>query len=303
MSGRLRRSPQHWSGSPSPVASPRRGERQLRPARSTVTPTARRAPVADLRPDDHASAESARPVKPRPLRAGEQRMTLTMPDGVHAPPPRPGSAPTTTAASCSTRSWPEDSLPHRHATAAGQPRRRAPRDPLPGHPDQVAAAQAEDDAATRRGLDLLRRHGLDGDFNQVDDATWLGAWAPGGRESVARAGVRRRPDARVADRHAGPLQPARRRQPGPVVDADPGRPAQRRADPAAHVADARAGRAAVPVRARRSPLCDRDAAVADVKARFGDGPGLHQRPAVLAVRQQAGYASAVTSCTRRCCSR
>ena len=35
-----------------------------------------------------------------------------------------------------------------------------------------------------------------------------------------------------------------------------------------------------------NPLCDRDAAVADVKARFGSGPGLHQRRPLLPVRRQ-----------------
>ena len=59
-------------------------------------------------------------------------------------------------------------------------------------PDQVAAARGHGRRDPGRGLDLLRRHRPAGDSADLDDAPWLGAWAPGGTESVDRARVRRR---------------------------------------------------------------------------------------------------------------
>ena len=72
---------------------------------------------------------------------------------------------------------------------------------LPGNPDvvhhvilfrvdadQVAEAQAKDAAEHGEGWTCFGGTGLQGDFAQVDDANWLGAWAPGARESLAPPG-------------------------------------------------------------------------------------------------------------------
>ena len=187
------------------------------PARR-ATASAGRRPTTAPRRRGHAVA---RP-KPQPLRAGEKRLTLTMPDGVHALGPqrrRHRRLPLLPA-----RPAPDARpLPDRHQRAARQPRRRPPRDPLPGRPDQVAEAEAQGRAPSpARAGPASAAPACARRLHQLDDANWLGAWAPGGKESVARAGYGVRSPAGSPDHHAGPLQPARRRQPRHLVGAAAG---------------------------------------------------------------------------------
>ena len=57
-------------------------------------------------------------------------------------------------------------------------------------PEQVATAESVDSADEGPGWTCFGGSGLD-QFADVDDAEWLGAWAPGGRESVLPTGSRR----------------------------------------------------------------------------------------------------------------
>ncbi len=118
-------------------------------------------------------------------------------------------------------------------------------------PDQVAEAEAKDASNAGEGWTCFGGTGLSGDFSNIDDASWLAAWAPGGDETKVRDGYGVRARRRLADRDAGALQPVARQRPGHLqhpaaLDERGARP-----DPAAHVPDARAGRAAVPPRPRR----------------------------------------------------
>ena len=71
----------------------------------------------------------------------------------------------------------------------------------PGTPDLVhhvilfrvdesltATAEAEDARSPEPGWTCFGAMGLEGEFNNLDDASWLGAWAPGGSETVTRDG-------------------------------------------------------------------------------------------------------------------
>ena len=113
-----------------------------------------------------------------------------------------------------------------------------------------------------------------GPGEQLDNAQWLGAWAPGGKEAVAAPGYGTRLTKGtqvVMQVHYNLLNGEQ-----PDISAMQLRlaPRGRRPDAAARRCccrrrwSCRAGRGH-----DDSPLCDRDAAVADVKARFGAGPG------------------------------
>ncbi len=237
----------------------------------------------------------ARP-KPRPLRAGEKRLTLTMPTA-YTP-----SAPNGVGTD-DYRCFLLDPRLARDSFLTGT-------DVLPGNPDvvhhvilfrvdpdQVAEARAKDAAEPGEGWTCFGGTGLQGDFAQVDDANWLGAWAPGGRESLAPRGygvrldrgsrivmqvhynllLSQTPDTssarlRVAPRSAGLTPLHTYLMPAPVEL--PCRPAH-----------------------DSSPLCDRDAAVADVKARFGQGPG-STGDLLHLLCGDSPVPSQVTSCTR-----
>ena len=70
----------------------------------------------------------------------------------------------------------------------GNPQRRAPRDPVPGPARARRGGRGQGRQTDGRGLDLLRRHRLAGEFQDIDDANWLAAWAPGGDETKVQNG-------------------------------------------------------------------------------------------------------------------
>jgi len=65
-------------------------------------------------------------------------------------------------------------------------------------PRQVAAAEAKDAAEDDEGWTCFGGTGLDR-FQNVDRSSWIGAWAPGGKESVTKPGygVRLRKGSRI----------------------------------------------------------------------------------------------------------
>lgn len=139
-------------------------------------------------------------------------------------------------------------------------------------PDQVADAQAKDDSQAGEGWTCFGTSGVGSHAGEIDDAPWLGAWAPGGKEQLYGDGLGEPFDrgSRIImqvhynllgevgpDRSAAELRwaPASR-QLTPLLT---------RLVPAPVELPCRPG--------HRGELCDRDAALADVKARFGEGPG------------------------------
>jgi hypothetical protein len=276
-------------GSGSPGAAPARNA----PASSDASASASAGHAATH--GGHAAAPLTR-VKPRPLRAGEHRVTMRMPTA-YTP-----SAPNGVGTD-DYRCFLLDPGLTRDSFLTGT-------NVLPGNPDvvhhvilfrvdadQVAEAQAKDAAEHGEGWTCFGGTGLQGDFAQVDDASWLGAWAPGTRESLAPPGygvplvkgsrivmqvhynllVADDPDTSAAQLRIAPraatLTPVHTYlMPAPVeLPCRPGHDA--------------------------SPLCDRAAAVADVKKRFGDGPGSTGDLLHLLCGDKP-VAGQVTTCTR-----
>ncbi|MBS42654.1 MAG: hypothetical protein CMH83_05700 [Nocardioides sp.] len=160
----------------------------------------------------------------------------------------------------------------------------------PGNPDVVhhvilykvdAAlldqARAADRASDGPGWTCFGGMGLEGELDKLDDAAWLGAWAPGGRETVSRDGYGVGLDtgtrivmqvhynllAGVApDRSAARIRWVPQDAPaGSDIEA-----VHTVLLPAPVELPCRPGRDS-------GPLCSHDASVADAKARFGEAAG------------------------------
>jgi hypothetical protein len=137
-------------------------------------------------------------------------------------------------------------------------------------PDRVAEAEAKDAATPGQGWTCFGTSGL-GNDRSIDDAPWLGAWAPGGSEQVYGKGLGEQFQAGsriVMQVHYNLLN-----------GAEPDRSAAElrlTSDPSTTALDTQLLPAPVELPCRpghTGKLCDRAASVADVKARFGDGPG------------------------------
>ncbi|HEX6149111.1 hypothetical protein [Nocardioides sp.] len=210
-------------------------------------------------------------VRSKPLRRGETRTTLTMQE------PYTPSAPTGVGTD-DYRCFLLDPQLREDAFLTGT-------HVLPGNPDvvhhvilfrvppeQVAEARQADAAEAGPGWTCFGGTGLD-DFTDVDDAEWLGAWAPGGRESVLRRGLGVPLDKGaqiVMQVHYNLLAGDE-----PDVSATQLRLAPRGAELAALHTMLLPAPVELPCRRGHddSPLCDRATALADVKARFGDRAG------------------------------
>ncbi len=236
------------------------------------------------------------PGKQLPLRKGERRMTLEMPTAYT--PSAPGSTGTD-----DYRCFLLDPGLDEDVWLTGS-------NVLPGNPEvvhhvilfrvdeaQVAQAEALDDKTVDPGWTCFGGSGVEGTATDISDASWLAAWAPGGDETRIRDGhgVRLEAGARVvmqvhynllrgqsADRSATQL----RWMPG-------GRdltPLHTYLMPAP---------VELPCREALSdgPLCDRDAAMVDLRQRFG---GAAATADVLHLLCGEGEGpSETTTCTRR----
>ncbi len=235
------------------------------------------ATSAKVPPESPAAAHSddpgaARPAARVPLRDGERRMTVQMAE------PYTPSAPEKVGTD-DYRCFLLDPKLDKDVLVTGT-------DVLPGEPsevhhvilfqvppDQIDAAQHLDNMDYGEGWTCFGGTGL-GTGAELDDAPWLGGWAPGGQESVLRSGygiplaagskiimqvhynllAGKKPDVsatrlRLTDGSADLHPVSTMLLPAPVEL--PCRPAH---------AD--------------GPLCDRDAALADVKSRFGERAGM-----------------------------
>jgi hypothetical protein len=165
-------------------------------------------------------------------------------------------------------------------------------------PKQVAEARRQDASQPGEGWTCFGGTGLAGDFTNLDDANWLGAWAPGGRETVARPGYGvdlPRGSQIIMQVHYNLLAGDGPDTSAAQIRVAPGNagltPLHTMLLPAPVELPCRTGHDS-------SPLCDRDAAVVDVKARFGDGPG-STNDLLYFLCGGRPAPSEVTSCTRR----
>jgi hypothetical protein len=251
------------SDDPGPEAATEPSAQPSTSAASTASETA--TPTPAHHPD-------VAPAKPKPLRAGEKRITMTMPE-TYTP-----SAPTGTGTD-DYRCFLLDPHLARDSYLTGT-------NVVPGNPDvvhhvilfrvppeQVAAAEQKDADTEGQGWTCFGGSGLDGEFTNPDDAPWLGAWAPGGAETMVKAGYGvdlPRGSRIVMQVHYNLLagaSPDMSSTQVRVTRRDPRTtPLHTFLMPAPVEMPCRPGRDA-------SPLCDRDAALADARDRFGSAGG------------------------------
>ncbi len=230
-----------------------------------------------------------------PLRPGEHRMTLTMPAS-YTP-----SAPTGVGTD-DYRCFLLDPGLDRDVWLTGSDVR--PGDPRVVHhvilfrvpPEKVAEAESLDADQEGAGWTCFGGTGVSGDFTNIDDASWLAAWAPGGDETEVRDGYGVRLDAGsriVMQVHYNLLQGA-----APDTSSTVLRWMSARRDLTPLHTYLTPAPVEMPCRPAHddSPLCDRDAAVADVLARFGGAGNTNNLLHLLCGTAVAP--SATTSCTR-----
>lgn len=224
-------------------------------------------------PEQHAAHAAAEPGRLTPLRKGERRRTLTMP-AAYTP-----SAPTGFGTD-DYRCFLLDPQLERDSWLTGT-------NVLPGNPDvvhhvilfrvppeDVAKAEAKDaESPDDQGWTCFGGTALAGEFANLDDAPWLGAWAPGGDEVVTRDGYGTelpKGSRIIMQVHYNLLAGT-----APDVSSTQIRTMPRSRELTALHTFLTPGPVELPCRAEHAdgPLCERDAAVADVKARFGHGPG------------------------------
>jgi hypothetical protein len=235
------------------------------------------APTADATttptPHEDSHPAQAAPVKNKPLRPGEHRVTVRMPE-TYTPSAPTGVGtddyrcflldPKTTADQMVTGF---NILPGSPAIVHHVIMFRVP-------PEQVAEAKAKDASTPGQGWTCFGDSGLGGGLGQqIDDAPWLGAWAPGGKEQIYPSGF-------------GEPFPAGSRIVMQVhynllAGTEPDRSAaELRLTPASSkitplITQLMPAPVELPCRPEHADgsLCSRAASMADVKARFGDGPG------------------------------
>ncbi len=233
-------------------------------------PAASVSPPSEHAPSDEHAPPAAHPLKA--LRPGERRLTITMPA------PYTPSAPTGVGTD-DYRCFLLDPGLRTDAFITGT-------NVVPGNADvvhhvilfrvptgEVARAEALDADTPGDGWTCFGNSGIAASGAELDSAPWLGAWAPGGRETVFRRGlgVPLEKGARIVMQvHYNLLAGD-----GPDVSATQLRLAPASAPLASVETMLLPTPVELPCRAGHdhAVLCDRAAAVADVKARFGDGPG------------------------------
>jgi hypothetical protein len=230
--------------------------------------------VAEGETEDHAADghdHSAKPVKARPLRAGETRTTIEMPAS-YTP-----SAPYGKGTD-DYRCFLLDPELERDAWLTGT--HVVPGNPEVVHhvilfqvpPEQVVAAKAKDATEEGEGWTCFGGTGLE-QVQNVDDASWIGAWAPGGEESVTKPGF----GTRLAKGSQVVMQVHYNLLAGQEPDTSA---AQLRLAPGKRDYQALStmllpAPVELPCRPEHAdgPLCDRAAALVDVKERFGQAEG------------------------------
>jgi hypothetical protein len=256
--------------------------------KAAATPDAGHSPAHD--------EAAAAPVRHQPLRKGERRVPVRMPES-YTP-----SAPTGVGTD-DYRCFLLDPKTATDQMITGF-------NVLPGNPDvvhhvimfrvppeQVEEAETKDASTPGQGWTCFGDSGLGGGVGQqINDAPWLGAWAPGGSEQTFAPGFGEPFEAgsrvvmqvhynllagKAPDRSAAELRL--------VAASSKIKPLITQLFPAP---------VELPCRPEHSDgrLCDRATALADVKARFGDGPG--STADLLHLLCGSGEVGEVQSCTR-----
>ncbi|MFC3805518.1 hypothetical protein [Terrabacter sp. MAHUQ-38] len=213
---------------------------------------------------DH-DAKPAAPTRPVPLRAGESLRTVASPVAYTPKAPTTGTD--------DYRCFVLDPRLTRDAYVTGF-------DITPGQPSEVhhvilfrvppsaaAAARARDAESRGNGWTCFGGTGLGSRGATLDDAPWVGAWAPGGRENVLPADVGiplERGSLLVMQVHynlRNGSEPDRTSVALRLSSSSKLKALETMLYPAPVELPCRAGRS--------GPLCDRSAAVADVTERFG----------------------------------
>ncbi len=242
--------------------------------------------------DTHSPEASASPVARTPLRDGERRVKVRMP-ATYTPSPPTGKGTDDYRCFLLDPKITQDSFVTGFDVLPGNP-------DIVHHvilfrvtPDVVAQAERKDAATPGDGWTCFGMSGLSA-HSSIDDAQWLGAWAPGGAEQVYGEGLGE-PfaagsrivmqvhynllDGTAPDRSAAELR----------LSSDPEtEPLFTQLIPAPVELPCRPGKS--------GPLCQRAAALADVKERFGDGPGATAD--LLHLLCGGAPAGPVQSCTR-----
>ncbi len=265
------------------------------PAGTRETGPDNRAPSATRTPPQ-ASAPATAPVRHRPLRAGEHRITVRM-AAEYTPRAPTGAGTDDYHCSLLDPGVTSDQM----ITGFNV---------LPGNADvvhhvilfrvpaeHVAEAEQLDAATPGQGWTCFGTSGMGSAAGaEIDDAPWLGAWAPGGREQLYGKGLGEELGAGsrvIMQVHynllggSGPDRTAAELRVAPSSDRITA--LQTQLLPAPVELPCRPGH-------EDGSLCGRSAALADVKKRFGAGPG--SVADVLHLLCSGGRAGPVQTCTR-----
>jgi hypothetical protein len=253
-----------------------------------------------LDPQDPPEVEAAQlaaipPGKQLPLRPGEKRMKLAM-DAPYTP-----KAPTGQGTD-DYRCFLLD--PHLDKDVWLTGSQVLPGNPQVVHhvilfrvePEQVAEAERLDATSREPGYTCFGGTGLQGEFSNIDDASWLAAWAPGGDETKTRDGYGTRLEAGsriIMQVHYNLLKGA-----APDVSSAQLRWMPKRTDLTPLHTFLMPAPVELPCRPAHAdgPLCTRDAAEKDVLARFGPFQNTHNVLHFLC--NDKPHPSNTTSCVR-----
>jgi hypothetical protein len=235
---------------------------------STTTRDAAGPSAASQAPHVSHAAAPTPTTRPKPLRPGERRVTLAMP-AAYTPSAPYGTGtddyrcfvldPHLTQDRFLTGTFvkPDNADVVHHVILFRVP------------PESVPAVEAQDAAEKGQGWTCFGGTGLDSPGGSLDDAPWLGAWAPGGTESMSARGFGKplAPGSRIVMQvHYNLLAGTSPDTSATVLRYLPGT-----ADVTALETMLLPAPVEMPCRAKYAdgPLCDRDASIADVIQRFG----------------------------------
>jgi Copper type II ascorbate-dependent monooxygenase, N-terminal domain len=256
---------------PAAAADPTRTSSEPAPTDPTANEGSKQDGAVD--PLDHGHSENPDGPAPQPLRTGERFVELAMPE------PYTPSAPYGTGTD-DYRCFLLDPALTSSAFVTGV-------NVLPGNadvvhhvilfrvpPDDVAVAEDKDASEPGQGWTCFGGTGLDAELGgDLDTAPWIGAWAPGGGESVLPGdiGIPLEPGTRII------MQVHYNLLAGSAADVSSTqlRLAPGDADLAALETMLLPAPVELPCRPQHAdgPLCDREASVADVLDRFGPNAG------------------------------
>jgi hypothetical protein len=243
----------------------------------------------------HDSHAGAKPAKVVPLRRGERRATLEMPRA-YTPSAPYGTGTDDYRCFLLDPELADDEWLTGTTVQPGNPEVVHHVILFQVPPEQIDAAEQLDAQEDGEGWTCFGGTGLDR-FQNVDDAAWIGAWAPGGEESVRKPGlgVKLRADSRIIMQvHYNLLAGT-----SPDVSAAQLRLAPGDRDMQQLHTMLLPAPVELPCRAEYAdgPLCDRDAAMFDVLDRFGP-EGSQTANALYLLCGGEPKAGQVQSCTR-----